>query len=365
MNIAIDARCLEGNKTGVGRYLGNIIQNFPNSEKDTNLQLYCTVDFSLTADVNLQKKIVKGHPLLWKQFLVPLHQLIDKPDVFFVPSYSTPIFNPIPTVVTIHDLIFTKFPEWTDRKQRWRFKNIVTRSAKYASKIIAVSESTRKDIINLTDVKSEKVEVVYEGIDSKFEVLSKSRAIKLIKNLDIQSDFILYVGSMHPRRNLHRLLHAFKGILHKGMNNYKLMLCGLNLYTKSDVNNWIDELGLKDYVRILGYVTEEELLGLYNMATVFVYPSLYEGFGLPILESMACGTPVLTSNVSAIPEVAADAALLVDPYSIDELSSGLQSLLKSEKLRKEFIERGHARKQLFSWENTAKQTSEILKSVVR
>lgn len=360
MQIAIDARDLANVTTGVGRYLLNLLQHFPDLRPDFVFTLYTDRPIPVPqCAATLRTKILTGHPWLWKQVLMPIEQKRAHMDLFFVPSYSTPVCNPAHAVVTIHDMIYTRYPQWTTRLERWRFATIVRYSARFASRIIAVSEATRKDILTLTGVSPRKVKVIYEGVDPIFRELPAEDLVAAGARLGLALPFILYVGSLHHRRNVKRLLQAFAQLQRAGKIPHRLVLCGLNLFEHHELEQWVTELQLAEHVKYFGYVTDEDLVALYNLAELFVYPSMYEGFGLPVLEAMACGTPVITGNSSSLPEVAGDAALLVDPHDTLALSRAMASLIREASLRQELRERGQAQCRKFAWRTAAAETLDL------
>lgn len=360
MQIAIDARDLANVTTGVGRYLLNLLQHFPDLRPDFFFTLYTDRPIPVPQRAaTLRTKILTGHPWLWKQVLMPIEQKRAHTDLFFVPSYSTPVCNPTHAVVTIHDMIYTRYPQWTTRLERWRFATIVRYSARFASRIIAVSEATRKDILALTGVSPRKVKVIYEGVDPIFRELPAENLVAAGARLGLALPFILYVGSLHYRRNVKRLLQAFAQLKQAEKIPHQLVLCGLNLFEHHELEHWVTELQLVEHVKYFGYVTDEDLVALYNLAELFVYPSMYEGFGLPVLEAMACGTPVITGNSSSLPEVAGDAALLIDPHDTLALSRAMASLIREASLRQELRERGQAQCRKFAWRTAAAETLDL------
>ena len=365
MKVAIDARDLANVITGVARQVLNLVRYFPELAPEAEFYLYSdkaiTVPFS---HPRLHQQLLTGHRWLWKQLWMPIEQVRSQIDLFYVPSYSTPVFNPRKSVVTIHDMIYTRHPEWTDRLERWRFATIVKHSARFASRIIAVSETTRRDILELTGISPVKVVVIYPGLDTQFHQVPETDLTRIARRLDISDPFVLYVGSLHHRRNIGRLIQAFAAVKEKLRLPHKLVLSGLNQFQFSELEQWIADTQLVNEVLYFGYVTDEELVALYNLAEIFVFPSLYEGFGLPVLEAMACGTPVVTSNVSSLPEVAGDAAILVDPTSTAELATAIERLLTDLPLRHEMIARGLERCQKFSWRKAAQDTIALFREAV-
>ncbi len=365
MRIAIDARDLATTTTGVGRYLTNLLYHFPDLRPEFEFYLYSDKEISPPVQrANLQYCPLKAHRWLWKQISMPIEQNRANLDVFFVPSYSASIWGRAKSVVTIHDLIYTRYPKWTNRSERWRFATVVLFTARFADRIIAVSEATRNDILAFTNVSPHKVDVVYEGVDAQFRPLPIESLDNARERLKLERPFILYVGTFHYRRNIPRLLQAF-AYLKKGKKiPHQLVLSGLSNYRGSALEHWVKQQNLEQEVRYLGYASDEDLVALYNLAEVFVYPSMYEGFGLPVLEAMACGTPVVTCNVSALPEVAGNAALLVDPFDTQDLANAIAKILTQPFLKEELVGRGTEQSRKFSWRKAAEETLDLFARAV-
>ena len=357
MDIAVEARYLVGNRTGVGRYLLNLLRFLPELSEEHEYFLYSN---RFTEKPIEHDKInyveLEGHRLLWKHILLPIEQVKRKFDLVFIPSYSAPLFSFGKTVVTIHDLIATRHPEWTTKNQSFRFATVVKYAARKANYIIAVSEASRKDILELTGVAQDKVVVVYSGVDEHFQKLPSEHLIDFTKKYNLQQPFILYVGSIHPRRNIQKLIEAFVHLKKEKQIKHKLILIGLVLQQASQLTKWINDSNIAEDILSVGFVSDEDLVKFYNMADLFIYPSLYEGFGFPVLEAMACGTPVITSNVSSLPEVAGNAAILIDPLNVMEMADSIYRLISNSALRQEFVERGFERCKQFSWRQAAEET---------
>jgi len=239
-------------------------------------------------------------------------------------------------------------------------RTLLPKSIKNADMIIAVSENTKKDIINCFNISSDKIQVVYEGVDDFFKIINdKGRLEQVRKKYNISKDFILNVSMITPRKNLITLIKAFKLLRDSKNIKCQLVIAGGKGWWYEDVFKTVSALRLEDEVIFTGYVPDEDLLYLYNAATLFAYPSLYEGFGLPILEAMSCGCPVVASNVSSIPEVCEDAALMINPKDVEELSQAMYKLIIEGSLRQMLIKKGLERVKQFSWRKTAEQTLEI------
>jgi len=285
----------------------------------------------------------KGH--LWEQLDLLVH-LRRNSNSLLVNLVNTAPFLYKNQIVTIHDLAFLRHPSWFLKKFYLLYKFLIPKIVKKARKIITVSYFSKKEITNLLNVPSEKIEVVYCGISEQF----------IFNPLIKKENYILTVSSLDPRKNLKNLILAFKKLK---LKNYKLLIVGSK--NKVFSNHAIEQL-IKETpnIEFTGYVSDEELVNLYQRAKLFVYPSLYEGFGLPPLEAMACGTPVVVSNVASLPEVCGDAAYYVNPYEVNDISRGIETVLKDEHLQKELIQRGLERTKLFNWEKSAKKVKKII-----
>ena len=361
MKIAIEARYLSGNRAGVGRYIYNLLTFFKN-QNDIQFVLYFDTEKDIPEIAQyFDIKILKANKLIWKHVNFPLEQKRNQYDLLFVPSYSAPVFPGCKSVVTIHDLVPVKFPEWSTKSQSLRFSWIVKHSARLAESIITVSEASKNDIVQLTGVDPAKVNVTYLGVDPLFRPLAKHEKENFTDEKSISDQYILYVGSIHPRRNLLRLIEAFKICKEKYDIPHRLKLTGMIFGKDADLVKLIEENGLEDTIDFLGFVSDEELLGFYNCADVFIYPSLYEGFGLPVIEAMACGTPVITSNVSSLPEISMGAALLVDPLSIDDITNAIFRIVSDKQAAQQFTNKGFDVCKKYRWEETANQTLNLFK----
>ena len=261
----------------------------------------------------------------------------------------------IPTVLTVHDLIFRHLPDHHKPLNRWYLNLTVPLYCRRATHIIAVSECTRRDLMAAYAVPPEKITVVHEAADPRFRPQPPEAVAAVRARYDLPERFLLFVGTIEPRKNLARLLAAFEVIHGEGLTD-GLVIVGRRGWLYGDFFARLEQSPARRAVIFPGYVPDEELPLWYSAADVLAYPSLYEGFGLPPLEAMACGTPVVVSNVSSLPEVVGDAALLVDPDDISELTVALWRLLTDEGLRAEMREKGLKRAAHFSWEKAARET---------
>jgi glycosyltransferase involved in cell wall biosynthesis len=227
-----------------------------------------------------------------------------------------------------------------------------------------VSESSKRDILRFVDTEPEKIDVIYNAYDDRFAIDPREEeVVRVSERYQLQSEFVLYAGNVKPHKNLERLIEAFYLVRKRGLDHLKLVLIGDEISKYTALRRAVHQYQLHKYVRFLGYLPEETLAVMYRLAGVFVFPSLYEGFGLPPLEAMASGTPVVTSNVSSLPEVAGDAAVLVDPYEPSAIADGIYQVLTDERLRRDLRHKGVARAGQFSWEQSVRRVRAIYDEV--
>lgn len=273
------------------------------------------------------------------------------------PAQAAPCRNPqTKSVVTIYDLAWARHPKTAPSVEAGKaMTNCIERQAQQADKIIAISQSTKDDLQTILHIPPEKIHVIYPGCD--LSPLDESVKDESVLPAALPERYILCVGTWEPRKNLSNLLRAVKSLEGKFRErNIMLCLVGGKGWKYQAIESLIEELGLQDLIVALDYVSREYLPLLYARSLAFVYPSLYEGFGLPVLEAITCGAPVVTSNVSSLPEVTGDAALLIDPHAPDELTAAIEKLLDDESLREELRHKGFIRAREFSWEKAARET---------
>jgi glycosyltransferase involved in cell wall biosynthesis len=272
----------------------------------------------------------------------------------------------VPAVITVHDLSTLLFPELHVRDTIEMHERKMHFVRTQADLVIAVSENTRRDVVEHLGVPPERVHVVYEAADDQFQPIENPEAITAVtRRYGLNpGGYVLTVGTLEPRKNQIRLVEAFHLLSQWGMTQgLKLVLAGGKGWLYENLFQRVEELGLTENVVFTGVVPDEDLPALMNGALLFVYPSLYEGFGLPVLEAMACGVPVITSNVSSLPEVAGDAALLVDPYDVEGLAEAMRSLIESEEIRADLRKKGLVQAARFSWERAARETVRVYKAL--
>ncbi len=358
--IGIDAsRTVRRNRTGTENYALHLIRAMVAEASAHGFRLY------FPAAPPVEQRIIPW-PRLWTHLRLSAELIRHRPDVLFVPSHVLPIICPVPGVVTVHDLGYLAYPRAHRRFDRWYLDWTTRRHTRVAAHILADSEATRQDLIRHYGADPRRITVVYPGLDPAFRPLDDMGQLSAVRSrYGIQPDYIIHVGTLQPRKNLHRLLDALEhpGTTQYALRNIRLLLVGKPGWLAGNLLARVTAMG--DRVRLLGHVDQRDLPALISGARALVMPSLYEGFGFPVLEAMACGTPVVASNVSSLPEVAGDAALLVDPRDTDALADALARILTDEDLRAELRWRGLERAQQFTWQRAAQQTLTVLETVAQ
>lgn len=391
MNIGIDIRSLMDRQySGVNMYAFNLLNAIFNIDKKNEYILFynsfkksdvetrtnwkanniryhqCRIpNRILNASVTFLN-LPKIDKMLVKSPLTPLWKRgKQKVDVFFSPNFLFSSFsNKCKKVITVHDLSFERCPNFYSLKGRLWHKFVRTRKmCEKADLIIAVSENTKYDIMELYGIKEEKIKVVYPGVTLSQPLIRRSaRGQAIFQKGESNRKYILFLGTVENRKNVLGVVEAFKILNYKyGITNYDLVIAGGEKITnfKSQVSN----LGLCDKVKILGYIDEKQKCELYKNTALFIYPSFYEGFGFPPLEAMANGVPVITGVTSSLPEVVGDAALMVDPYNVNDIASAMAQILTDEKLCSLMIERGFKRVRKFTWEKCAREVLAAVESL--
>lgn len=388
MKITIDALPFMTPKTGVGYYTYNLISEFLKIARQNHYYL-CDIligrifynmyrledvssfDYFSNYFANISKMPFPFNGLMWillSQYAKATGKTrrikIEDADIFFGPNFRGVFRKTLKTVITIHDMAHEYYPEATS-KRIFKYLKKLQQSAEKADLIIADSENTKEDILKFLNLSEEKIKVIYPGVDTIFRPINDQDVLNSVRRkYNLYERFILYLGAIQPRKNITTLIRAY-GILCKEQNfDHKLVIAGGVGWKNKDIRVLIEELRLEDKVVFTGYIPEHNLPVIYNLSDAFVFPSLYEGFGLPVLEAMACGTPVVTSNVSSLPEVAGDAALLINPHSIEDLADGIKRILHNDGLRKKNIANGFERAKLFTWEKCAGETLDVFSQVL-
>lgn len=296
-------------------------------------------------------------PRLWTQLGLASRTFSDSLDVLFVPAHTLPVIRKpgLKTVVTVHDLGSEYLPKMHQVKQRMYLSFMQRIQLKHATKIIAVSNATKEDLIKRVGLDPKKIEVIYEGFDKKlFRPVGGDTVVNSLK------PYYLFVGTVQPRKNLGRLIKAFAAFHLRG--GLKLVIAGSKGWMSDEIYKLPKKLRIEDRVKFLGYVPDKDLPALYSGAIALLFPSLFEGFGLPILEAQACGCPVITSNISSMPEVAGKGAVYVNPYSVDDIVDGMRKI-EDGGWRMEIVKKGFENIKRFSWEKCAKETLKVLENL--
>ena len=368
MRVAIDTRKLHD--FGIGTYVSNLVRGLARLDHDHEYTLICQkkdAEFLGALGPNFHPWTDgSGNYSVQEQLTVPLDVWRTRPDLFHAPHYVLPPLTPGKTVVTIHDCIHLRFPQYLPNKLAHMYARVfLSTAARKASRVITVSEASKRDIIGFLHTPADKVEVVYNGLDERVTSPSAEYEARVRDRFQLDAPFVLYAGNIKPHKNVDRLIEAFALLRQKGMTQVKLLLIGDDISKYSSLRRLVHRHQLHQQVRFLGFVSIETLAALYRLAQVFVFPSLYEGFGLPPLEAMANGTPVITSNVSSLPEVVGDAALMIDPNDAPGLADAMHRVLSDDALRADLVRRGLARVTAFSWERSVARTHDIYMDVVR
>ncbi len=377
MRIGINARYLQNTRTGIEQQIYHILLHlkmldrnneyvlFLNSNKKVSVDI---VDLGFRYEVSRFPTTNQILKIAWQHLYLPCRIKNLRIDVFHEINFIAPFFKQCPTVITVHDLAFKFVSDSFTLRNRLYIEQLMKRSIDTSDRVIAVSECTKKDIMLNYKIKEQKVKVIYPGIDESFHPITdlKEKISNLVKaKYGITRNFILTVSLISPRKNLINLIRAFTRLKKKGAIDHQLVIVGKKGWLFKEVFEEAATSNYKKDIIFCGFVPQDDLVMLYNAADVFTYPSLYEGFGLPLLEAMACGCPVVTSNLSSIPEVCSDAALLVDPHDPAGLADAIFRILADSCLKKSLVEKGRMRASAFSWRRTAEETMRLYNSLIQ
>lgn len=360
MRIAIDARKLHD--FGIGTYIRNLVHELAGLDPSVEYVLLTRPGdlaeaAAVAANVRAVAEPARAYSLA-EQLRVPLAARRLHADLFHAPHYVLPPLVPGRAVVTIHDCIHLRFPQYLPSRAAWVYAHTMIRAAaRKATRILTVSEASKRDILHYTGVAPGKVVVVYNGLDARFAAAPDDEALDRVRQrFDLSHPFVLYVGNIKPHKNLERLIEGFARARAGGPDDLRLVVIGDEISKYPALRQSVHRHRLDKHVRFFGFQPAATLVAFYRLARAFVFPSLYEGFGLPPLEAMANLTPVVTSNLSSLPEVVGDAAVLVDPYDVESIADGIRRVVTDEALRRHLVERGRLRVQDFSWRAAAART---------
>lgn len=374
MRIAIDVEHAYHNLTGTGIYLSELVKQLARVDESNDYTLFTSSTYSDAPDMDLRgnkrfrrRSLELSHKMCMGMWLAlnwpPVNRYIGDHDLYHCMTIS-----PFPArggkyLMTVHDLAWLVMPELYKPRHRYEWSVHQRRMLRRADHYVAVSEWTKRDMVEYLRIPSERITVIPEGARERFRPVDPSQVKTTLSKYGLDAPYFLTVGDMNPRKNHLRLVRAFAAVLKRSSEPVSLVFCGSLGHRGNRVVQEVQRLELTDSVRFLGRLADEDLVGLMNGARALVFASLYEGFGLPILEAMACGTPVITSNVTSMPEVAGDAALLVDPTSEIEIVEAMWQALSEPKVRDDLVERGRKRATMFTWERTARQCLELYQSM--
>lgn len=381
--ICIDARCLlEGRRTGVEEYTLGLLENLFDLDKKNEYVLFFNswkkpgFDFSVFSKFeNVQVKQFRiPNKILnfffWYFAWPKIDHLVGGADLVFLPNI---IFNAVSQktklVITIHDLSFERYPEYFSAKRRWWHIFINSRKiCQRANSIVAVSASTKNDLLDLYKIAEEKISVVYSAISEKFKVIDRNNEalIKIKEKYNLPYKFILHLGTLEPRKNIISLVKAFNTLQDYAQKNnqadlqkYNLVIAGSSGWSNEEIFSEIERSPFKEKIKFISFVKDEDKEYVYNLASLFAYPSFFEGFGFPPLEAMRCGVPVICGNNSSLPEIVGSAGLLIDADKPDEIYHAMKEILLDDVLRKFLIQEGQKKSAEFGWKKTAQKTLEI------
>ncbi|HUP26924.1 MAG TPA: glycosyltransferase family 1 protein [Chloroflexia bacterium] len=382
MRIGINAHLLSFSSSyrqaGLSRYIHELVARVPRVDPSSDFLAFVgsgevPEQFTSTQPPNLRllrsKLPTERAPfrILWEQTALPLATVSSRMDLLHCPVNVRPFASRCPVVITIHDLIFLRFPEAFHPAKRTYLKYMTAWSARKADHVITVSEATRRDVIDLLGVKPARVTTAHNGVGEQFVRLPDTRVEEFRAGNDLPADLVFYMGTLEPRKNTVTLLRAFRAMIEKpGFGNTVLCIGGSKGWYYDEIFRVAGELELvsSGRVRFLGRVPDEELPLWYNVASVFVYPSLYEGFGLPPLEAMACGTPVIVSDNSSLVEVVSDAGIRLPADEPARWAEEMARVLAEPSLAARLADEGAKRASQFTWDRTARETVRIYKQVL-
>lgn len=377
--VLIDASSLLSPITGIGRYTYETSKRLQNltvdkyeiffnygfcskelyvpSSKQTNTQLKAKKLQSFIKKFSLLKKIGRKFYAFIAKFNMNMYDFYWQPN--FIPTKNVKAKK---IVCTLHDFSFKLQPHWHP-KERLEYFNKNFYLIQRATHIITGSKFTKKEIIDYMQISEDKISVIYHGVDHElYKTYPLKETQKTKDEFLLPKKFLLFVGSIEPRKNLITLLKAYNLLSQEQKSELPLILVGFKGWKNKDIMKEIEKN--KEYIRYLGFVTDTELAHIYNLATIFIYPSLYEGFGLPPLEAMACGAPVIVSNVASLPEVCGDAALYINPTDLQDIKDKILTLLNDETLRETLSQKGKAQAALFSWDKSAQEHLKVFQKVL-
>jgi len=373
LKIAVNTRLLiPGRLDGIGRFADETLRIITTKHPEHEFVFYFDrkPDEQFIYNQNIKPVVLQPparHPFLflaWFEASLPLHFMRSKPDVFLSPDGFLSLTTNVKSVGVIHDLNFEHFPEDIPFLVRKYYSNLFPRFARKASRIATVSEYSKSDIANTYHINPEKIDVVYNGAGSIFKPLPLTEKEATKQKFSQGNEYFFFIGTLHPRKNLVNLFKAFDLFKRNTSGSTKLLLAGARMWWTDEIRLAYEGMEYRDDVIFTGRVTDIELALLMASALALTYVSYFEGFGIPILEAFHCDTPVITSNVTSMPEVAGNAAVLIDPFSITSIADAMQKVASDEGFRKKMIAEGRKQREQFSWERTAEKLWECVEKTL-
>ena len=371
MRIAIDGRKLRD--YGIGTYVRNLLRQLARQDVTNDYVVFCRPGDCDTVEAlgpRFRAVVETAGPYsIAEQFALPMDLRREGAELFHAPHYVLPPLTPCRSVVTIHDCIHLRFPQYLPSRLGYAYaRGQMWTATHQAARVITVSETSKRDILRYFRVPESKIDVIYNGIDDRFwQEPVADEVMRVRERYRLNDPFVLYAGNIKPHKNLERLIESFQLMRHNSpeLSHVQLLIIGDEISKYATLRRAVHRYKLHKHVRFFGFVPDQTLAALYRLADVFVFPSLYEGFGLPPLEAMASGCPVITSNVSSLPEVVGDAALMIDPYDPAAIADAMTRVLTTPALREDLQRRGLARAREFSWERSIQRVREIYDEVMQ
>ncbi len=365
MRFSVDAHAIGQHLTGNEVYIRNLLREFARFEETYEFIAYISSEeASAVVPGTCLRRMVPANPYMRLGFGLSKHLRRDLPDLVHV-QYTAPLNCPVPVVVSVHDVSFLEHPEYFTRVRAFQLQQTVRRTVRSAARVLTPSEFSRQSILRAYGLDEDRVSVIPNAVSSDFRPRNREAAgARIRERFGIISPFILSVGDLQPRKNQIGLIRAFDGLIRCYPHlPHQLVLVGQDTWYSVRVRRAAEKSGVADRIHFTGFVADSELLDFYSACQVFVFPSFYEGFGLPILEAMACGRAVACSNTTAIPEVADAAAILFDPESIEQMTLALRDLVLDDELRARVERLGLQRASSFKWDQAARRTLEAYEQV--
>jgi glycosyltransferase involved in cell wall biosynthesis len=368
LTIGFDATPLLGQRSGVGHYTGRLLAALIEAYPETHYRLYSNRPLNgLEAALDGAERVpayLERSRWLWMQTALPRELRRRPPDLLHFTNALAPLYTEQPFILSIHDASLFLLRRYHPRARLLAMRWLLPAAARRAAAVVTISQSARADLCRVLNLPADKVHVVHLAAPADFQPVTDPARLEAVRRrYGLPEEFLLYVGTLEPRKNLVRVVHALGALRRDGLSPH-LLLAGPEGWSMEGFGREVEHAGMKGAVHRLGYVPVEDLPVLYSLARLFVFPSLYEGFGLPPLEAMACGTPVLTSNSSSLAEIGGDAAWLVDPLDEAGLAHAIRQIWCDDELRRELGRRGRERARAFSWLETARQTMALYQSTL-